>query len=608
MRKDLRRIWNLLKRNWKGLLTFCVLFRFLSYAVFPMFYRFLFAQVLKISGLRYLTAENFLRFLKSPAVLLAILLIGTCLPVQLLTEDLGILYIIDQSRNGHSTTLWEAMLFAVSRALRAFRKGNRRLLVIALILTPMYHLVTMINSFLSYSISGRILKMVRTRWYYALAAAVLIFIAFWLFVRWMFVFSYYGLDGQSGRKALEKSRRLSRKCGRIVFLGRLIRMQLLLSVLYFVLLFLGLAVSEICQAIFRLPGAAVSTFQVLYLGFMVAALDAVVLPYTFAAVAEKFYTAKLRTGERITYIDLIPDAPDRRTERRNALIETAFLLAALVIGTVYLAGLSRGRFALRVEHLGTMEVTAHRGASMFAPENTMSAFRLAVEQGADWIELDVQESRDGKIFVMHDTNFFRTTGVDKGAWEMDWEEVSQLDAGRFFGPQFEGEPIPLLEEVIEYAKETGIRLNIELKPSGHEKDLAGGVMDVVEAYDFEDQCVITSQSYDVIRKVRERNETIETVYVMGLAYGAINRLSEADAFSIRSTSISRSLVHDLHNRGHQVYAWTVDSRTNISRMINLEVDNIITNNVPLAIEIINDSRTNGLIADLLHRIRDFFKA
>ena len=94
MRKDLRRIWNLLKRNWKGLVTFCVLFRFLSYAVFPMFYRFLFAQVLKISGLRYLTAENFLRFLKSPAVLLAILLIGTCLPVQLLTEDLGILYII----------------------------------------------------------------------------------------------------------------------------------------------------------------------------------------------------------------------------------------------------------------------------------------------------------------------------------------------------------------------------------------------------------------------------------------------------------------------------------------------------------------------------------
>ena len=606
MRNDLKQIWKLLKRNWKGLLTFCILFRFLSYAVFPMLYRFLFAQVLRISGLRYLTAENIFRFLRSPAAVLAILLIGTCLAVQVLTEDLGILYIIDQSTNGHNTTLWEAMLFAGSRSLRAFRKGNRKLLLIVLILTPMYHLVTVINMIFSYSISGRILKMVRSRWYYALAAALLLLAAVWLFLRWMFVLSYYGLDGCTGSEALKKSRRLGKKSGRPLFIARLVRLQVLLSLLYFLFLFLGLAVSEICQALFRLPGSAVSTFQVLYIGFMVAGFDAFVLPCTFAAVAAKFYSAKRKIGEQIQHIDLIPDITDEKLSRRNTLIEVAFLLVCLVIGTVYLVGLSRGRFALRVEHLGTMQVTAHRGASMFAPENTMSAFRLAVEQGADWIELDVQESKDGVIFIMHDTNFLRTAGVDKGAWELDWEEISKLDVGSFFSPQFAGEPVPLLSEALEFAKETGIRLNIELKPSGHEKNLAGGVMDVVEAYDFEDQCVITSQSYDVIRKVRERNETIETVYVMGLAYGAINRLSEADAFSIRSTSISRSLVHDLHNRGHQVYAWTVDSRQNISRMINLEVDNIITNNIPLAIEIINESRTNGMITDLLHRIRDFF--
>ena len=605
--KDIKRIWTLLIRNWKCLVSFCVLFRFLSSAVFPMFYRFLFAQVLRTSGLRYLTAENVVRFLKSPSALLAILLIGTCYALQVLMENCGILYVIDQSRHGHSSTLWEAMLFSVHKAGAAFKRKNLLILVLVLILTPMYHLVTLINLFMSYSISGRIMKMIRSRWYYALAAVLLIVLAVWLFLRWMFVLSYYALDGCSAREALHKSRRLGKQTRKASAVLLLVRMLLLLALLYLLVLLAGLVVSELLQAIFRLPGSGVSTFQVLYLGFTVAGFDAFILPFTFASIAEMFYSGKEEIEEEIVEIDLIPDQTDEKRRKRILAAETVFLLACLLTGGIYLFGLSRGRFALRIEHLGTMEVTAHRGASMHCPENTMAAFRLAQEQGADWIELDVQESRDGKIFVMHDTNFFRTTGVDKGAWEMDWEEISRLDAGSFFNHDFAGEPIPLLEEVIEFAKETGIRLNIELKPSGHEKDLAGGVMDVVEEYGFEDQCVITSQSYDVITKVRERNETIETVYVMGLAYGAINRLSVADAFSIRSTSISRSLVRDLHNRGHQVYAWTVDSRQNINRMINLEVDNIITNNVPLAIEIINDSRTNGMITELLQSIGRFFR-
>ena len=599
--KDVKRIWKLLKRNWKGLLSFCVLFRFLSSAVFPMFYRFLFGQVLRTSGLRYLTAENVFRFLKSPAVLVAIVLIGTAYAFQVLTEYSGMLYIIDQSRNGHSTTLWEAVLFALKKDRAALRRGNRRILAVVLILTPMFHLVTLINRFLTYSVSGRIVKLVRSRWYYALTAAVLIVLALWIFLRWMFVLSYYGLDSCTAREALQKSKRLG-KTRRLSSFFLMIRTQLMLTLLYLLVLAAGLILSELCQALFHLSGSAVSTFQVLYLGFTVAGFDAFILPFTFAWIAELFYSGKKKTGEKITHIDLIPDQVLEKERRRIVVIETAFLLLSLTVGGIYLFGLSRGRFALRIEHLGTMEVTAHRGASMNAPENTMAAFRLAAEQGAGWIELDVQESADGQLFVMHDTNFRRTTGVDKGAWEMNWDEIALLDAGSFFSPEYAGEPIPLLSEVLEFAKEAGIRLNIELKPSGHEKDLAGGVMDVVEEYAFEDQCVITSQSYDVIRQVRERNETIETVYVMGLAYGAINRLTAADAFSIRSTSISRSLVRDVHNRGHQVYAWTVDSRQNISRMINLEVDNIITNNVPLAIEIINDSRTNGMITDLLRSI------
>ena len=92
----------------------------------------------------------------------------------------------------------------------------------------------------------------------------------------------------------------------------------------------------------------------------------------------------------------------------------------------------------------------------------------------------------------------------------------------------------------------------------------------------------------------------------GVAYGAIARLKNANAFSVRSTSISRSLVRSLHNKGIDVYAWTVDSRHNINRMIDLGVDNIITNNIPLAIECINNSRTGTALAEIQRMIRELF--
>lgn len=600
--KELRQAAGLLGRNWKGLLTFCVVMRVLSSALYPLLYRLLIAQALALSGYRYLTAENFHGFLSGPAALPAALLIALGFALGALLENGGILYFIDRSRQGKEAALWEAVLFAGRQALRAFRKGNRRILPVVLILTPMLHLTTIINMAGSYPIPAGVRRLFQNGWGYAAAGTTL---PLWLFLRWMFVLFYYELDGCSGKEAMEKSRMLGKRTRTFRSFVPMLKIQLFLAACYLAVLITGLALSAAVQGLFSLQGAMVSSFQVLYIVVTVAGLDALLLPFTLACIARQFYEGKRQTGEMLPGVPALTIRGARR-KRRIYLIETAALLLSLAAGALYLAGRSRGQFLLRIEHLRTLEVTAHRGACMSAPENTMAAFRLAAQQGADWIELDVQESRDGRIFVMHDTGFLRTTGVDKMAWELDWEAISRLDAGSFFSPEYAGEPVPLLEEVLAFAKEEGVRLNIELKPSGHEKNLAGGVMDLVEEMGFEDQCVITSQSYEVISRVRERSDRVKTVYVMGLAYGAINALNAADAFSIRSTSISRSLVHDLHNRGHEVYAWTVDSRNNINRMINLGVDNIITNNVPLAIEIINNSRTNGLIVELLKMIRDLF--
>ena len=253
-----------------------------------------------------------------------------------------------------------------------------------------------------------------------------------------------------------------------------------------------------------------------------------------------------------------------------------------------------------------MEVTAHRGASVIYPENTLSAFIGAKNLGADWIELDVQQTKDNHIIVLHDTNFKRTAGVDLNTWDSLIEDVEKLDVGSFKSSKFKGEHVPLLEDVIKWAKKNNIKLNIELKPTGKEIDFEKNVSDIIKKYQFQNNCVITSQVYEVLENFKKVNSDIITVYVTALAYGDVTRLDAADYFSVEASSITNSMVSKVHNEGKQIYAWTVNTDESINKMIELNVDNIITDDPTLAKNLIYSSKSSNIIAIIVKGIDRLF--
>ncbi len=161
---------------------------------------------------------------------------------------------------------------------------------------------------------------------------------------------------------------------------------------------------------------------------------------------------------------------------RKRIIAIA-LIAVLGINFSYL--LAEKKDVLNLGLKNQTLVTAHRGYSAQYPENTIPAFQGAVKIGADCAELDVQQTKDGKIIVMHDSNLKRTCGVDKNIWETTYEEIRYLDAGKWFDASFTGTTIPTLDEVVKYARGK-IKLNIELKPSGYEKDFEKNVLDIIQ--------------------------------------------------------------------------------------------------------------------------------
>ena len=601
---SLKKIAGMIRLNLTTFISFELLFKMLSVAVFPPLFRFLFTQSLRLSGLRYLTAENYHRFLKTPLIYPVLLLLGIFYVFLEFFEFAGIIYLIDLSRKGRKTTFLQTFHYAFLRLKNLRRRDGFGMFLTVVILTPVYHIPTAVNMLWSYSIFQRVWKVISSMWYFSFVIAGGLFLLLFLFLRWRYACHYFVLEDCSAREARRRSARLG-KAESVLNMMPVIGVSIFLSLVYLVLIVSVLLLSALCHRVFHLSGAGVSSFQVAFLAVAVSLFDGLNVPVLFGMISILFYRCKKKIKEPVERVGHLNEVlhPLKNSRRAEYLI----LIICIISSTVLIVRDSQNRYALRIQGLGQVQVTAHRGASMFYPENTMSAFIGAVEQGCDWIELDVQESRDGQIFVMHDTNFRRTAGIEANSWETDWADIEKMDAGSFFGKDYAGERIPLLSEVLEYAKETGVKLNIELKPTGYEKDLVGSVVRLVEEAGLTQNCVITSQAYKVVEEVKQLNEELETVYVMGLAFGAINRLTAADAFSIRATSISRSLVRNLHNRGIEVYAWTVDSRTNINRMIDIGVDNIITNNVPRAVECINTSRTGNTIAELLRMVSEAFR-
>jgi glycerophosphoryl diester phosphodiesterase len=247
-----------------------------------------------------------------------------------------------------------------------------------------------------------------------------------------------------------------------------------------------------------------------------------------------------------------------------------FLLAPLAVWT----NLSR-----YVADRPPVRITAHRGHARAAPENTLSAMSKAIESGADYAEMDVQQTADGQVVLLHDRDLKRVAGVSRRLDELSYGEVRRLDVGSWFGPAFSGERVPTLAEVIALCRGK-IRLNIELKFFGPDRRLARVVADIIREQDFESDCLVTSLDYDALLEVKRHNPRLRTGLIVAYSLGDVSRL-EVDALSVRADFLSDELLRAAHRHGREVHAWTVNDAGQMTRLIKRGVDNIITSDPDL---------------------------
>ncbi|MBN2253367.1 MAG: hypothetical protein JW701_06680, partial [Kosmotogaceae bacterium] len=178
------------------------------------------------------------------------------------------------------------------------------------------------------------------------------------------------------------------------------------------------------------------------------------------------------------------------------------LLIFLVIQGVFFGYV--GRFLVDTE-IELPLVTAHRGSSFKAPENSLSSIRAAFEDGADIIEIDVQMTRDGILVLNHDRSLTKVAGVGERVHNLTFAEIADLDIGSRFSGQFSGERIPTLAEVITYMAEipSSVKLNVEIKDYGYSPGISQAIVRLIKEMNFSDRVMITSTSIERLSAVRE---------------------------------------------------------------------------------------------------------
>jgi glycerophosphoryl diester phosphodiesterase len=236
-------------------------------------------------------------------------------------------------------------------------------------------------------------------------------------------------------------------------------------------------------------------------------------------------------------------------------------------------------------------IFAHRGASAYAPENTLSAFVMALEQGADGVELDAKLSADGQVMVIHDATVDRTTNGHGRVKDLSLADLRSLDAGGFFAEKYRGEKVPTLEEVFE-ALGKRMFINVELTnyntPADH---LVESVCMLVKKFGLQKQVLFSSFLASNLSKARGLlPEVPRGLLALNGLLGAWARsfgfaFGRYQALHPYLKDVTPQQVQRVHRLKRRVHVWTVNAAEDMRRLFEWNVDAIFTDDPRLAVEV-----------------------
>lgn len=603
-------IWRSIKKNLGTFVAFQMLYVAFGSALLGLLTYLTFSAAVQVS-VGYIAAHTLKPFLMHPASWLAAAIVLVLLAFFSLFSIIVVVYLNEAGRQDKHVGLREVIIFSAKASARAVRPKNWKIILLVVLILPVLN-VGILPIVGDVVIPDFIMEYISYYWYLTVAFVVAVCLLVVLMMRWKFAINVMAIERLPFKDAMVRSVQIGKGHHVSDFL-RLIICQVAVFLAAIACLVVGIAGAVVLGHAAADAQGAMKVFLGLLSGIVavggagVAATTWLLnVPVCYSCLSGLYYRRSEQAGFSVPKVEL----GERQAGRGRV---AKFIIAGVLSGLMVL-----GSSVLIVDAFdGTLRdyitqqdvkdvlgehkvgVVAHRCGAHFAPENTVAALNKAADMGATWCELDAQQLADGTIIVMHDTNFARTTGFNKNSWEATWNEVEPLDAGSFYSADYAGEKIPLLDQIIKAAKARDVKLQIEVKPTGNEANLETAVIDIIKQNDFQNDCVFASQNYDSLKIAREYDPTIRTLYITSVAFGDILKADAADDFSIEATWVTQDVVDLLHGADRKVFAWTVNSAEIMERLISLDIDALVTDEVELAITESRESSSGSLSENVI---------
>ena len=574
--------WQIIRQNWKNILLFELLYRGITTSVYMRLVSRGIRLALRAAGYSYLTPANIGNFLIRPVTLLIFAAVAFVGILILSLETAGLITAFQGSAYYQKLTPLHILWGGLQKLKDEMIKCNWRLPLFLTVQYLLIHLPFIMRTIVRYKPANFIFQELKKQ--PVAVAFLVVLLIFGILAVIPRSLTAYGcmIEQKHFHSGVVRSWQMTHK--RKWKISSLAMFWELAVILLAVAVYAAsVCAAALCVVRFSRQNLAMAVLLssadrletgIIYLASMLAT----VAVYAALSVAYYQYGNRRFHTERWDF-----GYPARGSMNRRTM---AVILTAVVgVGLFYIYDLVRNGSELSEELLIETEITAHRGSSRTAPENTIPAIEAAVEEMADSVEIDVQMTADGVVVLGHDASLKRVAGVNRSIASMTFEELEKLDVGSWFSSEYAGTRIPSLSEVLELCSQK-TSLNIEIKYVGKNSELPEKTAQMVREYGMENQCVITSTNLSYLKRVKEALPEIRTGYIISAAYGNFYSSEDVDFISIRSGFVTSALMQNAHEQGKAVYAWTVNTKSELERLTLLGVDGIITDRPVLAREIV----------------------
>ncbi|WP_447556205.1 glycerophosphodiester phosphodiesterase family protein [Vreelandella sp. EE22] len=617
-------LFRTLRDHLRPLIAYHLLYTLLASALLLPTLGWLSQTLLSALNRTVITTEALVTLLFSPLGLVT-LLVGLWFGFLLIYwQQAGMLLVATRPGNNHYRLAFEA-LWRNTRRLPALA-----VLVILqvgthlLLLAPfMLGLTWLFDLFLS-GLDLYYLQRVRppVLWYFIACALPLVLIwaslAAWLYLRWMLALPLVVIERCSPLQALRQSVPLTRGWRRSIGAAVLMLLALIIALPILVTWLFDLIVTPLLWWLPEHNAVLIPAMLAYLTGYVL-----ITLTITFLGIAANALLSACLYQQLVTQ--------ETQPSPRNDDANPGRLAWAVELAVLLFAGLQAWWILNSFELRDNVTVIAHRGSSMVAPENTLAAVSQALEDRADYVELDVRLSADDEVLLYHDRSLTRLTGDARDFGELTREELSHFDIGSWFGDAFQGETIAGLDETLALVRgKAGLMIDMKALP-GDEQRLAQAVLDTLDREsDIRYRCWATQRSAltgmsecgfpntrmamrvatmtpDIVRFVKERAPELRVTLLAQLILpGTLDRRS-FDALGLRHNRITRQEITLAALYGYEVHAWTVNDHARMSTLIDLGVDAIITDYPDRLSELIKDRRSLSDAGLILVKLRNWLR-